>query len=289
MNMMKKTSLALAVAAGFVLAATPAFADSSASATLGNVRITLTDLDLTDGITPSLTINFGSQPYLNGAIGSYGPEFVRDGYAHLGKNAGSTVTDSVQAAYASSSATMVGADNISGITSMAVSGAAGSSAIGFGEFGALAGNYTLASFLLSANTAITITMDATMNVQTTLGYDPATGNGEHAQSHVHVLFDGYDDNGNSLLDEYYQDLYVDAKLDANGNITGAQQSWASTFSVTFNNFSSHEQLGNFMGEIGVGGSSMLTPVPEPETYALLLAGLGVVGQVARRRRKGANA
>jgi len=30
----------------------------------------------------------------------------------------------------------------------------------------------------------------------------------------------------------------------------------------------------------------LTPVPEPGTYALLLAGLGVVGFVARRRRNG---
>ena len=28
----------------------------------------------------------------------------------------------------------------------------------------------------------------------------------------------------------------------------------------------------------------VTPVPEPETYALLLAGLGAVGFVARRRR-----
>ncbi|MDR1854328.1 MAG: FxDxF family PEP-CTERM protein [Azoarcus sp.] len=26
------------------------------------------------------------------------------------------------------------------------------------------------------------------------------------------------------------------------------------------------------------------PVPEPETYAMLLAGLGIVGMVARRRR-----
>lgn len=30
----------------------------------------------------------------------------------------------------------------------------------------------------------------------------------------------------------------------------------------------------------------LAPVPEPETYAMLLAGLGLVGAVARRRRKG---
>jgi hypothetical protein len=32
------------------------------------------------------------------------------------------------------------------------------------------------------------------------------------------------------------------------------------------------------------GQLVLTPVPEPETYALLLAGLGIVGFVASRRR-----
>lgn len=34
----------------------------------------------------------------------------------------------------------------------------------------------------------------------------------------------------------------------------------------------------------VNAGGVTTPVPEPETYALLLAGLGVVGFVARRRR-----
>jgi hypothetical protein len=34
------------------------------------------------------------------------------------------------------------------------------------------------------------------------------------------------------------------------------------------------------GDVG----SAVTPVPEPETYAMLLAGLGLVGAVARRRR-----
>jgi len=33
-----------------------------------------------------------------------------------------------------------------------------------------------------------------------------------------------------------------------------------------------------------GGNVVLTPIPEPETYALMLAGLGVVGFVAARRR-----
>ena len=33
-----------------------------------------------------------------------------------------------------------------------------------------------------------------------------------------------------------------------------------------------------------GGSIMLNPVPEPETYGMMLAGLGVVGLLARRRK-----
>jgi hypothetical protein len=33
-----------------------------------------------------------------------------------------------------------------------------------------------------------------------------------------------------------------------------------------------------------GGNLALTPVPEPETYAMFLAGLGFVGFLARRRR-----
>lgn len=33
-----------------------------------------------------------------------------------------------------------------------------------------------------------------------------------------------------------------------------------------------------------GGNIVATPVPEPETYAMLMAGLGVIGFVARRRK-----
>ena len=40
--------------------------------------------------------------------------------------------------------------------------------------------------------------------------------------------------------------------------------------------------------VGFGGALAqytVTPVPEPETYAMLLAGLGVMGAIARRRSK----
>jgi hypothetical protein len=37
-----------------------------------------------------------------------------------------------------------------------------------------------------------------------------------------------------------------------------------------------------------GGAVMLAPVPEPETYGMMLAGLGVLGFLARRRRSAAD-
>jgi len=40
------------------------------------------------------------------------------------------------------------------------------------------------------------------------------------------------------------------------------------------------------GESSYVGIIALAPVPEPETYAMLLAGLGMMGTLAQRRRKG---
>ncbi len=103
---------------------------------------------------------------------------------------------------------MIGASNVAGFSFMSVSGSAGSSSIGYGEFGALAANYTNVGFTLSPNTALSITVDARMDVGTTLGYNPITGLDEHASSHVLFLIDGFDENGNSMLDQAYQELYV---------------------------------------------------------------------------------
>jgi len=55
-----------------------------------------------------------------------------------------------------------------------------------------------------------------------------------------------------------------------GNVTYAARSTVDTYAVLTYNY-----------------TKLATPVPEAETYAMLLAGLGLVGVVARRRRKAA--
>jgi hypothetical protein len=45
----------------------------------------------------------------------------------------------------------------------------------------------------------------------------------------------------------------------------------------------------FNDQIKEGHAFLLTPIPEPETYAMLLAGLGLMATVTSRRRKTAGA
>ena len=42
------------------------------------------------------------------------------------------------------------------------------------------------------------------------------------------------------------------------------------------------KVGDFVGTIN---GLTVAPVPEPETYAMLIAGLGLIGAVSRRRNK----
>jgi hypothetical protein len=53
----------------------------------------------------------------------------------------------------------------------------------------------------------------------------------------------------------------------------------------FGFFNNSQQNVRYAGFVQTGGVPTVPVVPEPETYALMLAGLGVVGWAARRRRR----
>ena len=91
----------------------------------------------------------------------------------------------------------------------------------------------------------------------------------------HVAFDGiYNLLGST------QTLGIEAYLSARANF--ADLDYGNTLHVSFTlpgNVSYTSDSGVFLS-----ATTAVTPVPEPETWALMLAGLGLVGQLARRRR-----
>ncbi len=66
---------------------------------------------------------------------------------------------------------------------------------------------------------------------------------------------------------------------------------SSSFYYTYSSTATHAMMGanGMLTSLTVspvsGGGNSITPVPEPETYAMLLAGLGLLGWTARRRQQ----
>lgn len=74
---------------------------------------------------------------------------------------------------------------------------------------------------------------------------------------------------------------------ANSSHTGELDDWVLPESTLLSSGSYYLKVaGQVVGAAGgsYSGTLVLAPVPEPETYAMLLGGLGLIGVVARRRK-----
>lgn len=290
----------LTAAAALACAIGPAFAASSASASLSNITFTLYDLNPADGVNPLLTFN--------GGVGTYG-SYVSAGASESdtisgGDSATQTKTGaqfttsrtaSVSTDSSSATASVVGSgqSSISGttptsvfLTSVSASGQATPPAgAGSADFSATAMSPQSWStnFTLSNNTLLLVTMSASTSAGITIGYDGVNGITEWANASASVSLTGAGASGTGS-----QNAYDNTSSSVYGywNYGPASASDSRLMAVSFSNVSGADLGGTFSLNAGVSGfSQSAVPVPEPETYAMMLAGLGALGFISRRRRQ----
>jgi len=130
--------------------------------------------------------------------------------------------------------------------------------------------------LSANNNAIYQTFDTVAGTTYTLTYY-TTGNGSSVNTVYADLYDGSGFDFSTLL------------IEASGTGTGVSGlDWfavTTTFTAVSNTTSLYFTANNNSGFAGVDNVSLTTAVPEPESYAMLLAGLGAVGFVSRRRKQ----
>lgn len=293
-----KLVLAASLAAAF---ATPAMAGVSASATLSNFTVTLYDLNPLDNVAATLT--WTNTYNNNDQYQSYSQAYAYDGVGGSSNNYqygslanGSSASASI--ATASASASVAGssqANTPSGILSASGSAQA-TTASGWTYFGATSyGPYSsYAGFVLSANTAAVFQITANTQATTTIGYDSSNGQHENASASTALQVSGIGASGSGSQSSYdnssssasYTYTYsYDPQTGYTYTYLPQNSSKSVTLAGAFVNTSTGDLNGNLYLQVSASGGTNVAAVPEPESYAMFLAGLGIVAAVARRRQQ----
>lgn len=265
-TMKKSLWMSSALAAAMVVAG-PAAAQSSASATISGFSYVLYDLDPFDMITPDLT--FGYEQSTSNAYVNSNSESDSDWLSAIGNFSPTSATAMLAFGQASAATDATGATASGSVFAPGYGGSGWFSASAYGVDN---------SFTLSPWTGIKLT--ATFEGSATTGSH--LGSNDYASAYGQLYMNVLAENG---YEQHYSTRQAYASCGTWDGMTcsGQSSSFSGTFSLSFANFSDASAEGNLsVGAYSYGQSTV--PVPEPQTYLMLLAGLAGIGAVVRRRR-----
>lgn len=236
----------------------PAFAFSTATASLTGLKFELVDLNPKDGVAPS--VEFTGFAHVRLQAGSWCGFRGCDEFAPIGTG----VLDGSPSWY--------GAASTSGLHAVSTVNTSGGYYTYNRSIVDLKSRDNIPMFRLSANTGLRITGSYSADGVAWL-------NPDQGRSSAWATFDAYSGAGRIEGGNQRVSFGVETR-----NQTPSEFHEQGSFSVLWRNDSNHTagMWGHF--RVTAGAGSVLA-VPEPSTYALMAAGLGFVGFVTRKRAK----
>lgn len=251
------------VTVGLAFFATASMADTvSSSASVSNVHYQLIDLNPNDGIAASISF-----------AGSFNQSSSEVYDISKGQKQDSQTTTDLSSVYAN--VVLGDGQAAAGISTPASGGTFGNLYTkgyqsGTGSFSAYSGMN--ASFTLSANTVLVLF--GTIGGHATSG-SPWTPNNTATSWAVFDVTGPTLPNGGGI--QY-------ASVNRNWSNEHGPQSSYENFTLSYVNGQQQATTGFLSANMSSGARNTAQPVPEPETWGMLLGGLALVGALARRRR-----
>jgi hypothetical protein len=255
--------------------ATSAWAGATSSASLTGLRYELVDLDPSDGVTPAISFTGVSlvQTVIDyhycsehGGCSEARGDFRTPAFADIS----SSQPDYVKNAFASASGTGLFAGGSFGSTD---SGGARTRNYDLTAYARYQGQPGRPLFQLSANTGVRITAQYTLDAAVDPWRKPPREFKGTESASAGFFFQS----------KFMQGGPVSRNIDAESDWLSPPDFQHETGEIAVLLRNDKDHMATIWGKFGVTASSVLPSIPEPSTYALMLAGLGLLGFVARRR------
>lgn len=306
--------IAAAAAATLAVSGPAAAASSStASASLTGLQIQLVDLNLGDGVAPSISFVFAPQSNQGSASAGWSTSTSSQnasGNFFSDANPWRPGSTDAQTLFASAAAQLTGNGNATG-SSLSAGGAAASPGdtvydptffnytLPYASFSAsvqapafFGGSFELSPFTVAVFSAtVSVQASATEGGALTYPWDFTTwlGNSAGASATLNVSGPAAGGGSGGQNSSDGRSVFVNSFYDSwSGQWINGADSQSGFVGVSFANLTDAAMTGSFRADVSVSGNAYgsTAPIPEPGTWAMMLAGLAVAGGIARRRQRG---